>query len=98
MQWVQGGDIRSDKESFPVLFPVVDSLNHRPLTKITWEPSSDSMALITDADLPANVECFNNYGAKGNEERMCPLPRLRSQVTDLHSVDGLRLLPPRQPH
>lgn len=76
MQWGDAGDIPCNPENYPVLFPVVDSLNHKPMTKINWAPSSTALSLITDEDIPPDVECFNNYGPKGNEECTSPTPHI----------------------
>ncbi|KAK6533189.1 hypothetical protein TWF281_007341 [Arthrobotrys megalospora] len=58
----------SDDTDFPVLIPLVDILNHKPNTKIIWEPTSISFSLRTPENLPLGSQVFNNYGPKGNEE------------------------------
>ncbi|RVD82922.1 uncharacterized protein DFL_007332 [Arthrobotrys flagrans] len=58
----------SDDASFPVLIPLVDILNHKPDTKIIWEPTPTSFSLRTPENIPAGSQVFNNYGPKGNEE------------------------------
>ncbi|KAK6342629.1 hypothetical protein TWF718_008024 [Orbilia javanica] len=70
-----GATIFTDKNSsildgadFPVLIPLVDLLNHKPNTKIIWEPTSTSFSLRTPENLVAGSQVFNNYGPKGNEE------------------------------
>ena len=55
-------------EATPVLFPGVDSLNHRRGEKVGWLSGEDALSLVTDADVSAGVELFNNYGPKSNEE------------------------------
>ncbi|KAK6330171.1 hypothetical protein TWF730_004667 [Orbilia blumenaviensis] len=55
-------------DDFPVLIPLVDILNHKPNTKIIWEPTSASFSLKTPEILPVGSQVFNNYGPKGNEE------------------------------
>ncbi|KAI8340519.1 hypothetical protein BC941DRAFT_222159 [Chlamydoabsidia padenii] len=59
--------------SSEVLFPLVDSLNHRPNTKITWSRSGDaetgSLTFVAGQSFPAGEQVFNNYGPKSNEER-----------------------------
>ena len=52
----------------PVLFPAVDSLNHNPSSKVLWLKESDRLTLVTEQDIPANTQCYNNYGPKSNEE------------------------------
>lgn len=56
-------------EDVAALFPLVDILNHRPLTKITWAPTLSTFSLVAGEDIPTGVEIFNNYGPKSNEER-----------------------------
>jgi len=50
------------------LWPGIDMLNHRRGQKITWKVENGMVHFITDEDLIAGNECFNNYGPKGNEE------------------------------
>ncbi|ORX48187.1 SET domain-containing protein [Piromyces finnis] len=50
------------------LWPGIDMLNHRRGQKITWKVENGMVHFITDEDLKAETECFNNYGPKGNEE------------------------------
>ncbi|KAK6505329.1 hypothetical protein TWF481_007235 [Arthrobotrys musiformis] len=57
-----------DDTSFPVLIPLVDILNHKPNTKIIWEPTPTLFSLKIPETLPAGSQVFNNYGPKGNEE------------------------------
>ncbi|KAK9462605.1 uncharacterized protein V1516DRAFT_699914 [Lipomyces oligophaga] len=58
----------SPLESYPVLIPLVDSLNHFPKTAITWNNESDKFTLISGKTIAPSQEIFNNYGPKGNEE------------------------------
>lgn len=60
--------IHSYEDDNPALFPVVDSLNHRPQAKITWQPGSNALSLVSVDRIEAGVEVFNNYGPKANEE------------------------------
>ncbi|KAF3905409.1 hypothetical protein ABW21_db0208700 [Orbilia brochopaga] len=60
--------VGSDAESFPVLIPLVDILNHKPNTKIIWDPEPDSFSLKSTETLPIGTPVFNNYGPKANEE------------------------------
>ncbi|TGZ78704.1 SET domain-containing protein [Ascodesmis nigricans] len=55
-------------DSHPVLFPLVDSLNHRPLTPITWSPSTTCLSLFPNTPISASSELYNNYGPKPNAE------------------------------
>ncbi|KAK9464437.1 hypothetical protein V1512DRAFT_255412 [Lipomyces arxii] len=59
---------QDEKESYPVLVPLVDSLNHKPLTSITWTATDEGFEISTNNNIAASKEVFNNYGPKGNEE------------------------------
>ncbi|KAK9387273.1 hypothetical protein V1515DRAFT_602406 [Lipomyces mesembrius] len=56
------------KDSYPVLVPLVDSLNHKPLVPIYWTATADGFAISSGKSIEAGDEVFNNYGPKGNEE------------------------------
>ncbi|KAK9480564.1 hypothetical protein V1514DRAFT_325747 [Lipomyces japonicus] len=58
----------ANKESYPVLVPLVDSLNHYPSTPIIWTSAEGKFTLSTGANVDKGQELFNNYGPKGNEE------------------------------
>ena len=66
------GRLIPDAGDHPVVFPLLDALNHRPRARITWVPGADALSFATVDATPAGVEIFNNYGAKGNEERTPP--------------------------
>ncbi|KAF7722202.1 hypothetical protein EC973_003556 [Apophysomyces ossiformis] len=55
-----------------VLFPLVDSLNHKPNTKITWMRSGNyetgSLSFVAGQTFHAGEQMYNNYGPKSNEE------------------------------
>ena len=53
----------------PVLVPGVDILNHRPLTKVTWQWGSLSCRVVTNEIISSGSQVFNNYGPKSNTER-----------------------------
>ncbi|CEP16037.1 hypothetical protein [Parasitella parasitica] len=57
--------------SSEVLFPLVDALNHKPNTKITWsrngDPETGSLSFVAGQAINAGEEIFNNYGPKYNE-------------------------------
>ncbi|GAA5811478.1 hypothetical protein MFLAVUS_004915 [Mucor flavus] len=61
----------SSTEVSEVLFPLVDSLNHKPNTKITWTRNGDvetgSLSFVSGQVYGAGEEIFNNYGPKYNE-------------------------------
>ncbi|EIE82103.1 hypothetical protein RO3G_06808 [Rhizopus delemar RA 99-880] len=56
------------EDNSEVLFPLVDALNHKPNTKITWSRSGDSdtgsISFISGQEYQAGNEIFNNYGPK----------------------------------
>ncbi|KAL1932934.1 hypothetical protein VTP01DRAFT_8612 [Rhizomucor pusillus] len=62
----------TENDDFEVLFPLLDALNHRPNTKITWErrgdPINGTLAFITGQEYKAGEQLYNNYGPKSNEE------------------------------
>ncbi|KAI8985973.1 hypothetical protein BDB01DRAFT_72760 [Pilobolus umbonatus] len=55
-------------ESSEALFPLVDSLNHKPHTKITWCRKGDindgSLSFVSGEVYPPGKEIYNNYGPK----------------------------------
>ncbi|CAO3643652.1 unnamed protein product [Cunninghamella blakesleeana] len=55
-----------------VLFPLLDSLNHKPNIKITWyregDPENGTLSFITGQSFNAGEQLYNNYGPKSNEE------------------------------
>ncbi|KAI0306871.1 hypothetical protein B0F90DRAFT_1622711 [Multifurca ochricompacta] len=64
-------------DSYPILVPGVDSLNHARAQPVSWfvayPPSSTTesrgnMSLITHIPLKKGAEVLNNYGAKPNSE------------------------------
>ncbi|KAA8911325.1 hypothetical protein FN846DRAFT_450492 [Sphaerosporella brunnea] len=52
----------------PVLFPILDALNHQPCKRITWQIGTEEVAFLSVDAIAAGVEVYNNYGPKGNEE------------------------------
>lgn len=65
-----------------VLFPLVDALNHKPNTKITWsrngDPETGSLSFVAGQAYNAGDEIFNNYGPKVSQQLLfqCKLTRL----------------------
>ncbi|KAK7202762.1 hypothetical protein BZA70DRAFT_312896 [Myxozyma melibiosi] len=57
-----------EDSSYPVLIPLVDSLNHYPRTPVVWNVDPSSFALAAATTIEEGREIFNNYGPKGNEE------------------------------
>ncbi|PWW74526.1 SET domain-containing protein [Tuber magnatum] len=66
MNWDQ--EIVHEDDTTPILFPLIDSLNHYPIAKVTWQPSNTSLRIISGAEVSAGAEVYNNYGPKPNEE------------------------------
>lgn len=54
--------------SEPILIPVMDMLNHRPLHPVLWLTSPHTINFVAETSYSAGIEIFNNYGPKGNEE------------------------------
>lgn len=65
----------SSTEVSEVLFPLVDSLNHKPNTKITWTRNGDvetgSLSFVSGQVYGAGEEIFNNYGPKVKKRTKC---------------------------
>jgi len=55
----------------PALFPILDMLNHKPHTKITWHPGQSDIGFTGEEFLEKGTEVFNNYGPKPNQQRLC---------------------------
>jgi hypothetical protein len=62
----------SSTEISEVLFPLVDALNHKPNTKITWSRNGNaetgSLSFIAGQVFENGVEIFNNYGPKVSKD------------------------------
>jgi hypothetical protein len=59
---------RPDGERVPVLYPLIDALNHGPAAKVSWNFSHDVLSITSHENIEAGQEVKNNYGPKGNEE------------------------------
>ena len=55
-------------ETFALLYPVIDCLNHRSGARVSWNFDHGNFSLSTTEPLQAGKEIWNNYGAKSNEE------------------------------
>lgn len=64
------GGVRTNAEnSKPALFPLLDILNHKPRTKITWVMNERGVGFTNEEEvLYEGAEVFNNYGPKPNEQ------------------------------
>ncbi|KAJ4295347.1 hypothetical protein N0V90_007358 [Kalmusia sp. IMI 367209] len=63
--------ILPDEETFPILFPVVDILNHSPTANVEWDfhPLQDFTLKVLGYDgIRPGDELFNNYAPKQNDE------------------------------
>ncbi|KAI7851659.1 hypothetical protein BDC45DRAFT_445296, partial [Circinella umbellata] len=51
-----------------VLFPLLDALNHKPHTHITWmrngDPETGSLSFVIGDEIEEGEQIFNNYGPK----------------------------------
>lgn len=61
-------DQEPERQSFPVLFPVMDSMNHSPESKVDWNFAADRFTLDTCEVTYAGQQVYNNYGPKSNTE------------------------------
>jgi hypothetical protein len=58
-----------DRPSFPILFPVIDILNHSPETGVEWDfTTGQYFSLKVLHPISPGSEVFNNYGPKQNQE------------------------------
>jgi hypothetical protein len=63
--------ILPDRETFPILFPVIDILNHSAEAQVEWafQPhGSFSLKLLNEETISPGQELFNNYAPKQNDE------------------------------
>ena len=63
--------ILPDRETVPILFPVVDILNHSVSAKVEWDfqsHTSFSLKLLDGETFTAGQELYNNYAPKQNDE------------------------------
>jgi hypothetical protein len=63
--------ILPDHETVPILFPVVDILNHSVSAKVEWDfqpHASFSLKLLEGETFVPGQELFNNYAPKQNDE------------------------------
>lgn len=54
-------------EGFPVLVPVLDILNYRPLAKVEWQTGYSYVGLKILESVESGEEVYNNYGPRDNE-------------------------------
>ena len=83
----------SKEDSCPVLFPMLDIPNHKPMAPIEWIPGTDALGFTITEDVRQSEEVWNDYGRKSNEEcmfffnrpSMSPVPSLGSSCATLRS-------------
>jgi hypothetical protein len=78
MNWEGQGP--SEDDDAPALFPLIDSLNHYPITKITWQTGDSALSIVSGGELASGAEVYNNYGPKPNGERMFSISRPTSDT------------------
>lgn len=61
------------RETFPVLVPLVDIANYRPIAQVEWQAGLHDVGLVIREPVEPGQQVFNNYGPKGNEHRKAPL-------------------------
>ena len=54
-------------EGFPVLIPVLDILNYRPLAQVEWQARCSYVGLEVLEAFKSGEEVYNNYGPRDNE-------------------------------
>ncbi|KAF2460255.1 hypothetical protein BDY21DRAFT_160128 [Lineolata rhizophorae] len=55
-------------ELFSLLCPLMDALNHKNRSKVTWSTEDQKFIINTEESLKTGEEIFNNYGARSNEQ------------------------------
>lgn len=58
-------------ETFPILFPVIDILNHSPTARVEWDfhPLQDfTLKILSHEEIQPGDEIYNNYAPKQNDE------------------------------
>lgn len=55
-------------EDLSMLIPVLDLINHKPLTAVEWNVTSGAFAFKACSEVAKGTQILNNYGSKGNEE------------------------------
>lgn len=60
---------QSERESFSLLYPVIDYFNHRFGEKVVWNMEKGDFSLVLTTASQSGNQIFNNYAPKGNEER-----------------------------
>lgn len=56
------------EDSVPVLVPLVDLPNHRPLAKVEWRAGDADVGLLVLENVSPGEEISNNYGPRNNEQ------------------------------
>jgi hypothetical protein len=62
----------AETEVFSLLYPVLDSFNHRFGAKVAWDMDGGDFILSLAESTSAGKEIYNNYAPKGNQERLSP--------------------------
>lgn len=57
------------EDSVPVLLPLIDLPNHRPLAKVEWRAGDKDVGLLVQENVAPGEEISNNYGPRNNEQR-----------------------------
>jgi hypothetical protein len=60
--------LSKDTSVFPVLIPLIDMMNHKPLHKVEWRTGENEIGFAVMKTLMPG-EVWNNYGPKSNEHR-----------------------------
>jgi hypothetical protein len=58
----------SETESYALLYPALDSFNHRFGAKVVWNMEKGDFALGLTESVKKGEEVYNNYAPKGNQE------------------------------
>ena len=69
-----------------LLYPVIDSFNHRFGAKAVWNMDSNGFSLASAEAITEDEQVYNNYAPKGNEERTFEQYRLSKHNFDFSEV------------
>ena len=70
------------EDGFAVLLPLLDLLNHRPLSKVEWQAGPNEVGLRLLDSFAGGEEVCNNYGPRDNDACMRTLNLAWVSLTD----------------
>jgi hypothetical protein len=76
---VEEADLPED--SVPVLLPLIDLPNHRPLAKVEWRAGDADVGLLVQENVSPGEEISNNYGPRNNEQCEIYIPESNALIS-----------------